>query len=91
MNEDDDFLSFSLRQAAANLALKRGDRLFVGGNGARRAAIAGGTHHGRIRNLGKPPNFLNSRELHLFDGPVKSGSTRISIDPKLIVRERSDP
>src|SRR5207344_1435872 len=42
MNEDDDFLSFRLRQAATNFTLKRGNRLFVRGHDARRAAIAGG-------------------------------------------------
>jgi hypothetical protein len=32
MNEDDDLLSFSLRQAAANFTLKRGNRIFVRGH-----------------------------------------------------------
>ena len=70
MNEDDDLLSFRLRQAATNFALKRGNRLFVRGHDAWRAAIAGGTDHSRIRNLGKPANFLNSAELHLSHGSV---------------------
>ncbi len=30
----------------------------------------GGTDDGRIRNLGKPANFLNSLELHLSHGSV---------------------
>jgi hypothetical protein len=70
MNEDDDFLSFRLRQAATNFTLKRGNRLFVRGHDGRRAAIAGGIDDRRIRNLGKPANFLNSRELHLSHGFV---------------------
>ena len=70
MNEDDDLLSFSLRQAVTNFTLKRGDRLFVRGHHARRAAIAGGSDLRRIRNLRKPANFLNSPELYLSHGSV---------------------
>ena len=70
MNEDDDFLSFRLRQAVANFTLKRGNRLFVRGHDAGRAAIVGGTDHRRIRNLGKPANFLDSPELNLSHGSV---------------------
>ena len=40
MNEDDDFLSFGLRQPATNFALKRGNGLFVRGHDIRRTAIA---------------------------------------------------
>jgi hypothetical protein len=91
MNEDDDLLWFSLRQAVKNFTLKRGNRRFVRGHDARRAAIAGGTDHRRIRTSGNrpisliPPSFISPR------APFESVSMRISIDPKLIVRERSDP
>src|SRR5271157_4293800 len=77
MNEDDDLLSFSLRQATTNFTLKRGNRLLMRGHNIRRAPIAGGSDLRWIRNLGKPANFLNSAELDLSHG---SGGIRLAAD-----------
>ena len=65
MDEHDDFLAGRLRQAPMNFILKQGDRLFMLGHHGGRAAIAGGGRDRWVGNLGEPPDFFNSAELHV--------------------------
>jgi hypothetical protein len=74
-----------------NFVLKQGDCLLVFGHHAGRAAIAGGRRDRSLRNFGKPSNFFDSVKLHVSRAAARIRPMRIPIDPKLIVRERSDP
>ena len=65
MDEDDNFPACGLRQATMDMVLKQGDRLFMLGHDAGRAAIAGRRRDGRVGNFGKSSDFFDSVKLHV--------------------------